>query len=116
MNKVLMAVLVLASVFLLGCTLGESDVYNHLQNQDPSTIHTNTPDEPQEQEVISDHCNGIFTDEEIAARDAERRALTENDIALCAQIPREPLIVECPGQSIIVFYSYQRCLDYFSEQ
>lgn len=117
-----MVFLALLLVALSACNLGESAVYGHLQDQNPGAIHTTGPDSlpelDEDGEGVSDlagYCEGEFSAQERAYRDLERRAITEKDPSFCMDIPDEPLIVDCPDQALILYYSKQRCLEYFKE-
>ena len=110
-------------VFFTACSLdGESAVYSHLQNQDPSSMHKTgddflpeLPDEEDEEVPLAGHCDGEFTLQEQTYRDMELQAVTENDPARCLDLPNDPLVVGCPDQPLILYYSKTRCLEYFSE-
>ena len=114
MKKAILLIIILALLTLSACTLeGESPVYSHLQDQDPSSLHRTDNEVTTSQDNTTDdpRCLGQYTTDDITYRDMEKRALTEKNINLCYDMPEEPLIVSCPGQVTLVYYSKARCIE-----
>lgn len=131
---------ILLSVFLAGCGVEFGQNYNHLQNQDPTKFHEvdiagdtnrNVGNDPAAVEPTSrglyeelnnnlcdlqPECCGQYTKEQKDYRDFEKRAVVEQNVDLCMQLPAQPFIISCGNdfEEDTILYSRQRCLDNFS--
>lgn len=119
MKKIIFSIMILAVLTLSACSLeGESPVFSHLQNQDPSKLHTDpimNGNEKNETKYTNDpRCIGQYTSDDIKYRDLEKQAVIEKNINLCYQMPDEPLLVECESELTLVYYSKDRCIEELS--
>ncbi|MBN1175345.1 hypothetical protein JXA48_01755 [Candidatus Woesearchaeota archaeon] len=116
MKKIILLIAVLSLLTLSACSLeGDSPTWDHLQNQDPSKIHRDVGVENPDVPTTDDpRCLGQYTSDDVTYRDLEIRAKTENNIDLCYEMPDEPLVVSCPGQVTLIYYSKARCLEMLS--
>lgn len=116
MKKLILIIIILAVITLSACTFeGDSPNWDHLQNNNPTKLNRdngmNTPIDQEENVTDDARCAGQYTVDDVINRDLEIRAKTEKNIDLCYQMPDEPLIVSCPGQVTLVYYSKARCLE-----
>lgn len=123
--KRIIAMLFLAILFLTACE-GEGIVYTHLQQQDVGALHSanasnnatvNTSPgvfEHLQNNLADDYCMGRFSEEEKQYFKREQQAYIEFDPNICDELPQEPLVFTCDGQEII-YYSQERCYDFFME-
>lgn len=112
MKKILLLIAIITLLTLTACSIdGESEVYNHLQNQDPSSLHTDDSIKEKDNEIVTNdpRCLGQYSAEDIMYRDIEKRATIEKNIDLCDELPELDLRIECPQQVTLVYYSKERC-------
>ncbi len=125
MKKIILLFCLIICLFCLtACYKDGGTVYRHLQEQSPSRMHSasqgenqqNTSHTKNESEkfcLANPHCCGRFTGEERYYHDMERRAIVEHTRALCNELPKESLLVNCPNQETYAYYSRNRCLAHF---
>ena len=122
------SILMLSLIFLGACEI-EGGVYDHLQSQEIGKIHkvdfvneTNdvgTADNTTvfkhlQANLLEGYCSGKFSEEEKNYFELEKRAIIEFDPNVCDELPEEPLVYTCDNQEI-VYYSRERCYNYFME-
>ncbi len=127
--KSIVLFLLLLLFFLVACE-GGGNVYNHLQKEEVGKIHvvnyvneTNDVGQANNQSVYehlqenlqSNHCKGIFTQEEQGYQAIELQAYATFNDSLCDELPLEPLIFTCNGLKE-TYYSKERCQNFFSEE
>lgn len=117
---------VVLAILLVGCMDDGGSVYNHLKQQEVGKFHGyadsgNYSENDTVYDTLNDnlcelspHCCGEFTETEIYYKDMERRAVVENNLALCDNLPDEELVVECENEDSYIFYSKTRCKEEFS--
>jgi len=130
MKRIVVLILLLSlSLVVTSCYEGRGYAYKHLQEQDVTKRHVLTGDESNLTNLTSTagvfehlnknlcatnrHCCGDYTEEEIALKDLEQRAIVEENADLCLKLPPEDLVVKCPNEEPIVYYSRTRCLEHF---
>ena len=116
MKKLILITIILAVLTLSACTLeGDSPNWDHLQDNDPTKLNRDTTGitDTEDVEVTTDdpRCNGQYTVDDIINRDLEMRAKAENVLEFCLEMPDEPLVVSCPDQITLIYYSKARCID-----
>ncbi len=123
---ILLALLIL----LTGCYDGRGYAYEHLQEQNVGSRHTAVEEEPTDLNLtspggvfenlnknfceINRYCCGDFTEQEIALKDFEQQAIVEENIEICWILPEEDLLIDCPNEELILYYSKTRCLAHFT--
>jgi hypothetical protein len=114
-------------VLLSGCYEGRGYAYEHLQHQDVGELHSGEQlEEGEEPGGVYEHlqnnlceqnryCCDDFTAQEVKLRELEQRAIIEENKKLCWELPEKALEYTCPNEEPVIYYSRQRCIDYFEE-
>lgn len=131
MKRIFLLILLLSlSLVITSCYEGRGYAYEHLQKQDVIKRHVLTENESTATNLTSTggvfehlnndlcatnrYCCGDYTEDEIALKDLEQRAIVEENANLCLELPNEDLIVNCPNEKPIIYYSRTRCLKHFN--